>query len=177
MRFALIITLCFVVYAQAASACSPVFKKWWENRSAKPAADCSFDGGGRHDWTHGGPAVNLGNGRVYQLIMDIHVPQSAVVTDCLSGSQIAVHNPNGEETSCGLWSSIQEHIAPDGSLDLTRGKNLSELETYVSSRGFEVQSEIQVQLNNAYLDARPRDVPDFMCGCRLYYSDSTGAKM
>lgn len=160
--------------ASPAEACSPVFKRWWANKSARPAKDCSFEGGGRHDWTSGEAAIDLGNGRVMQIIHDVHSPETALVIDCEKNEGIGVYNPVGEETSCGLWSDIKEHLTPTGKLDLSVGENLDHLSEYVVAKGFKADGG-GWQLNNAMLEVSRRDTPDWTCGCRLFYPDSEGA--
>ncbi len=177
MRAVLLIIASFMLSlgtAGTANACSPVFKAWWQNKSASPNPDCSFDGGGRHDWTSGEATRDLGDGRVLQIIHDLHSPEQAIITDCSASLQIVVTNPEGRESSCGFWSNIDEHISPRGDLDLTRGESLKELAIYVEGEGFTLAS-FQWVVGNVGDELRPRDIPDFYCGCRLHYPDSPGA--
>ena len=161
----------------SAFACSPVFlDDPQENKPVVHGPSCEFEGGGRHDWISGGPAHDLGKSRVYQIVWDVHSPETAIVSDCASGQQIAVYNKHGEETSCGFWSKIEIHLVPKGRIDLSKGRNLKGLTRYLWLRKMGTR-DVWFQLNNADFDVEQADVPDFSCACRLYYPDSPGAQV
>lgn len=173
-RVALIISIT-VMTAGSALACSPPQMSPQDNKSARSAADCSFDGGGQMDWTTGGAARDLGNGRVVQIIHDFQRPELALVTQCTTTKQITVFNPTGEKTTCGLNSDIAKHIAPKGKLDLSVGGDLTAMETQVAALGFDTFESIAAQFG-AGSGVPARDVPDFYCGCKLFYPGTLGAK-
>ncbi|MFT4958969.1 MAG: hypothetical protein ACI92Z_000041 [Paracoccaceae bacterium] len=173
-RVALIFSLSLLA-AGPVLACSPPSNSPDENLSARAAADCSFDGGGQQDWTTGGLARDLGNGRIVQIITDFQRPELALVTQCTTARQITVFNPTGDNTTCGLISDIAIHIAPNGRLDLSVGDTLADMEIQVSAKGFDTFESISTHFTVA--SGMPtRDIPDFYCGCKLYYPDSSGAK-
>lgn len=150
-------------------------KKWWENQSVKHAKDCSFTGGGRHDFLDGEPAFDLGNNRIYQVISDWGETETAIVTDCNTREQIQVYGFLVEPTGsmCDSEQKIKRYLVPDGPIDLRFGEDIPALSKQIEQLGYDFNSSI-IFLN--WGKQKQRDYPDFYCGCKLYYPDLAGAK-
>lgn len=159
-------------------------------RDSKPvetAADCSFRNGGIFDTISGGPAKRLGNGRFYQHLTVSQVPgvsPDILVVDCDRREAIRlfarfVRNARYQKDTCGAEYGDQYPIlAPQGPLTLLEGATLDDLAAIAEASGtVESDTELFV-LTTAYpLSQLPRkDRIDLLCGCKLYYPDSSGAK-
>jgi hypothetical protein len=149
------------------------------DRPAVQAPDCSFQYGGNRDEVAGGPAVDLGHGRIAQdqyWISGVTTGQreleSTFLVDCSTGETAEVYGWLEAETNCGSEYSMEGVVAPDGPLDLRHGPNLSALVERAESL------EIWAQLDAIRIsdDLRSRNSVDFFCGCRLFYPDSPGAR-
>lgn len=153
-------------------ACEPVLKTWWQNKAVKHGNDCSFTGGGRHDFHHGEAAVDLGNGRIAQVMYDF-TDETALVTDCKSAEQISVYGTSNEfVTSCDSGIQYQMFTPPKGKLDVRAGKTLAELASLTKAAGYTVRTSRFFDSNKA----QRKDYPDYFCGCKRHYPDSAGAK-
>ncbi|WP_299665978.1 hypothetical protein [uncultured Ruegeria sp.] len=160
--------------SSSASACIVVPPRWWENEKVKTAEDCSFTGGGRNDYLIGDAANDLGRGRVYQILHDF-TSETAVVTDCKADEQVQIYAQGKDAltSSCDSEIKVVSHLKPNGPVDLDFGQNLENLSSEVRRLGYRVNQRIAFDETGA----RPRDYPDFYCGCKLYYPDSPGANL
>ncbi len=149
------------------------------DRRAVQARDCSFEYGGNRDEVAGGPAVDLGDGRIVQNQYWISRSStgrrdlgSTFLVDCGTGETAEVLGWLASETSCGPDYSMEGVVAPDGPLDLHHGANLSEFVEQAE------RLDIRAWLDAITIsdDLRPRNNVDFFCGCRLFYPDSPGAR-
>ncbi|WP_147235135.1 hypothetical protein [Ruegeria sp. A3M17] len=160
--------------ASESFACSPAFKPWWWNKKVNMSRDCSFVGGGRDDFLGGEPAQDLGAGRISQVVSDFGA-ETAVVSDCETGEQVQVNGfwREAESAACQSSTKVVRYLKPNGSLDLSLGASIKELSSEIVSLGYSVRQGVTFDDRRA----RPRDYPDFFCGCKLYYPDSPGAKL
>jgi hypothetical protein len=190
MRLATLLTtfVAVSVMADAACACSPAFdeRSLSEIRSlSKPVAvdpQCRTINAGVYDALSLGPAINLGNGRIQQVLGGSD--QSRVLlADCntreltiLQGTETVI----GED-SCGPTSIYADLAGEDAMMSLDGGANLHELVDMAAARGVtEINPrEYFFMFSKAWeseLHAVGRkDRFDLLCGCKLYYPESAGA--
>jgi hypothetical protein len=154
--------------------------------SVKP--DCSFQDtfveryGASADFTvnsrSGGPARDIGNGRIGQKIVPSEMcgPSEALLfLDCTTGETIAIRgvpSPLYEDSS--LAGSFIEFIqAPYGPIRLNAQSTVAELKETAKANDLDVIEDAPDLLAGT----RKRDRYDAYCGCKLYYPDSAGAKI
>lgn len=151
-----------------ASACSIVFLKPWQNERVLQKEDCSFVNGGDQDWIEGGASVDLGNGFVGQ-----NIERSVNVVDCNNRTGINISGPVVGMTSCGPSIDVDKiWPLPPGLVPKVEGR-LAELAIRASRRDLAVQYD----LNERFKADRRKDRFSQLCGCKLYYPDSPGAKL
>ena len=139
-------------------------------------ADCSFDEIGGFHTMSGGPAHDLGEGRVWQ---DLGTPWEAIVSDCNTRQSIILSSPiRKEQDVCGPVDRYAGPLAgPGGYLTLREGKTLSELAAIAGTIGARVTLDASVLNRDPWGKKVPRKrFVNLFCGCKLYYPDSPGAK-
>ena len=160
-------------------------EKFMEQLNSKPvssAEDCSMTNIGVGDYYKLRPAVNLGNGRVYQIRETIsegdQSSSSLFVTDCNARLVTYLVGPviGSDETGCGTFYEHGDLIGPDGIVNLLEGRDLYELEAIVVAAGGSVRDPNEV-FNETDWGAPVwrKERVSFSCGCRLFYPDSPGA--
>ncbi|WP_170409240.1 hypothetical protein [Ruegeria atlantica] len=151
-----------------ASACSIVFLKPWQNERVVQETDCSFKNGGDQDWIQGGASLDLGNGFVGQKI-----DRSVNVIDCNNRTGINISGPVVGLTSCGPSIDVDEiWPLPTGLVPTAEGR-LADLAERASRRDLAVYFDV----NERFKTEKRKDRFDQLCGCKLYYPDSPGAKL
>ncbi len=186
-----------LTFPSAALACTFIAptgaEKWTHIRASEPLkmdASCAFVNGGISDEISGGPAVPLGDGRFYQLVenglFNRTIP-TAIIVDCnfrqmtmIGAKYINLDDEEPHDPCFGPVSGELSHfLPPDGPLELTEGRDLLEFEEIA----FKTE-DIQVVANGGrvmgpdiYGIPYPRkDRVDFLCGCKIHYPESAGAK-
>ncbi|WP_209597670.1 hypothetical protein [Ruegeria sp. HKCCSP351] len=162
------------IWSSEAVACSIVTPPWWANEKVKTAKDCSFTGGGRFDYLSGDQAHDLGDSRVYQVLYEF-TGENAVVTDCNTAEQVQVYafDESAQTAACESPAKVVNYLKPSGPIDLSVGKGIEDLSSKIKRMGYRASRGVKFD----EIGARPRDYPDFFCGCKLYYPDSPGAKL
>jgi hypothetical protein len=178
-----------LVLADAALACEPVYdeRSLFEIRSvSKPVAvdpKCRAINAGVYDELSLGPATDLGRGRIQQ-VLGGQDQSRVLLVDCntreLTILQGAVTRTT--ETSCGPVSEYADLAGAHATMPLDREENLHDLVEFAKKRGV---TEIN-PLEYFFKFAKPweterhavgrKDRFDLLCGCKLFYPDSPGAK-
>ncbi|CAN1566784.1 hypothetical protein MCELHM10_02954 [Paracoccaceae bacterium] len=148
------------------------------------AADCSFEDpyverfGLEHtrNARSGGPAVDVGNGRIAQKIVSSEVCfpfEHLLVVDCNSGeSTLILGAPKPEAEGSYLGGAYIEYIQPpNGPISLGPQTTVDALIATARSNELEVVEDARTFLEGT----RKRDRYDIGCGCDLYYPQSPGA--
>lgn len=152
--------------------------------SAVTGKDCSFKNGGILE-VQGGPAIKLGNERFYQVLWELDgAPRDILVTDC-GGREVIrliggfIQNENYSMDSCGGQQGDRYAIiAPQGPLTLSEGASFAEFKTIArAAEGVGVDEGLtKFFYGREGAKITPRDEVDFLCGCRLFYPESKGAR-
>ncbi|MFW2541756.1 hypothetical protein ACN2XU_03860 [Primorskyibacter sp. 2E107] len=147
--------------------------------------DCSFVNGGVHDTFSGGPAIDLGSARFYQVLETVEGKvTSALVADCGTREVIrlnsaVIDNENRVEGPCGGEDGDRYTlVGAGGTLSLTEGKDVKALSNIAKGMSEVYVDEAVWPLRMADRDVPvlPKDRVDFLCGCRIFYPDSAGAR-
>jgi hypothetical protein len=190
MRLSLFTTAIVVLYAMAnaASACIFVWEIYTTSealaQSKRVAVDrqCKTINVGVYDDWSLGPATDLGNGRVQQVLED--TDQSRVLlADCQTREVTILRGAATEagETSCGMAYSYGAVTGDNAPMSLSVGANLHELVDLAAAKGITeidpVDSFFRFTSNEGSGQAVGRkDRFDLLCGCKLFYPDSPGAQ-
>lgn len=177
-----------LVSAAPAMACSPFF----EHRSAsairaesKPVSvdnACRALNVGVYDGYSLGPAQGLENGRVYQEINgnDFEV----LIGDCNSREVTILLGPATQvgENTCGPEYDYAPLTGPRSAFSLNRGDDLHDLVKQLEEAGGVENNPQDLFLrfeakNGKKHKVGRKDRVDLLCGCKLYYPDSPGAKL
>ncbi len=189
---------CALLSAQVSEACSIVepsnAEKRKENRQARASSEpvvigqrCEMSNVGIRDRVKTGAAMALGGSRFYQVI-DHGEGQviDVIVGDCASREVIRVFSfeewsIEKLDSACNLVGREPVSLLePNGPFSLTEGSTIAELKTHLSA--YSDQVTIDENLEPLLLDDLGKKVPkkdrfDPLCGCKLYYPDSPGAKL
>ncbi len=177
------------VLADAALACEPVYdeRSLFEIRSlSKPVAvdpKCRAINAGVYDALSLGPATDLGRGRVQQ-VLGGQDQSRVLLADCntreLTILQGAVTRTT--ETSCGPISEYADLAGENAMMPLDREANLHDLVDVAAKRGVTEINPLEYFFKftkpwetEQYAVSR-KDRFDLLCGCKLYYPGSPGAK-
>lgn len=153
--------------------------------SIKP--DCSFTDGfiDRNpgsvyftaDSRSGGPAINVGNGRVAQKIVASKTCGPAeylLFVDCGSGESAMIAGaPPPEAEGSYLGGFFIRYIQkPHGPIALYDRTTVAELTATAKANGLGLVDDPESELAGT----RKRDRYDYACGCKLYYPESVAAR-
>lgn len=153
--------------------------------SIKP--DCSFTDGfinrapGSGYFTvnsrSGGPAINVGNGRVAQKIVTSEIcgpSEYLLFVDCGSGESAMIAGaPPPEAEGSDLGGLFIRYIQkPHGPIALYDRTTVAELTATAKANGLELVDDPESVLAGT----RKRDRYDYACGCKLYYPESVAAR-
>ncbi len=177
------------VIANAAAACEPVIdeRTLFEIRSlSKPVAvdpQCRVVNGGVYDELSLGPAIDLDKGRILQVVGG-SAKSHVLLVDCNDREATVLRGTETitGETSCGPISTYADLAGGKAMMSLDGGANLQELVTIAAIQGVtEIKpSEFFFMFSKAWeseLHAVGRkDRFDLLCGCKLHYPDSKGAR-
>ncbi len=158
-----------------------------ENRPVATGRRCAFVNAGVPDIISGGPAIALEADRFYQHVWYARPfldgppdGPAALQVDCgahdVTMIRATYKKPYTFEDSCyGPGSEeFNDFLQPNGPLTLLEGASLADFE-----RIAEETDEIDVypRLGDLHYEGIPaKERVDFMCGCRLHYPNSNGAK-
>ncbi|SFJ27980.1 hypothetical protein [Jannaschia pohangensis] len=183
--FACLSAAVVVAVAAPTLACSPLLPDTRTSveiiRGSRPVevtAQCAFTNGGGSDNLSGGDAVDLGNGRVAQSLLYNNV--AVLVSDCQSREATMFYAPvdesKGPFTTCGPTDFLTT-LGPDAIVDLSAGATLTELVEIVTPAGLRETDPIRALNTAPWGKPVPRkDRIDLLCGCKLFYPDSPGAR-
>ena len=165
-----------------------------ENRQARASSEpvvvgqsCELSNVGIRDQVETGPAFALDGSRFYQVI-DHGEGQvtDVIVGDCASREVIRIFSfeewsIEKLDSACNLVGREPVSLLePNGPFTLTEGSTLTELKSHLSA--YSDQVTIDEDLEPLLLDDLGKKVPkkdrfDPLCGCKLHYPDSPGAKL
>ena len=177
-----------LVSAQSAAACEPELftggsGSYDKRISIKP--DCSFKDTyvdryrGSADFTvdtrSGGPARNIGNGRVAQKILQSQAcgpSEMLLFVDCNTADAVMIRGAYAPDDESGLSGDFIKYIqAPYGPIKIGENSTVAGLIATAHENDFYVIKDAKVFLAGE----RKRDRYDFACGCKLYYPGSVAA--
>jgi hypothetical protein len=151
--------------------------------SAPVAVDksCGVRNGGVNDRLTLGPAIKLENGRLYQIVNED--AGQVLVADCktreatvLVGRFIPV-----SEDSCGPYGTNAPLVGDRSQFSLDAGADLQDLVTLASTKDAREQDPIYRFFrfsgkNDKVYKVGRKDEFDLLCGCKIFYPRSRGAK-
>lgn len=180
------ITACLlIICGTTASACTPVggigyfvLAKLSGNAPINVNADCSFDRAGKalNKLGEGGASKANGKGLVSQVVRfgeGCAIHEYLIVTDCNSGQALLIKGPKypyGGGSS--VIDSAEVLLKPHGPLNLERERSLEAIAAKARSAGALATSDASTFIASL----RKKDRFDPLCGCKLFYPDSEGAK-
>ena len=146
------------------------------SKPVKVSEKCGFKNAGVYDDIEAADAVDLGQGRILQ---DTGDGTSVLVIDCMASEAIEVIGKATKigETSCGPDFVFGQVKSPKGPMTLLEGKHLTELAALARQRGLRADEELDYLFNDPW--GKPlwrKERVDLLCGCKLYYPESAGAK-
>jgi hypothetical protein len=190
MRLFTLTAAIVILYAMtnAASACSWVWEDYTTSEALAQSKRVAVD---RHcrtinvgvydDWSLG-PATDLGNGRVQQVLDETNQSQ-VLLADCNTREVTILRGAKTEfiETSCGRLYSYGPATGDDAPVSLSVGANLKELVDLAAAQGMTEIDPIDYffsfRSNEGSGQAvRRKDRFDLLCGCKRFYPDSPGAQ-
>jgi hypothetical protein len=190
MRLSTLTAAIVILYAttNAASACSWVWEFYTTSeaiaQSKRVAVDrqCrTINVGVYDDWSLG-PATDLGNGRVQQVLEDTDESR-VLLADCQTREVTILRGAATEagETSCGMAYSYGAVTGNNAPMSLSAGANLHELVNLAAAQGMTEIDPIdyffRFTSNEGSGQAVGRkDRFDLLCGCKRFYPDSPGGK-
>ena len=187
---ATLLTLCFT---HGATACTFIEPTFWEivgfrinSKPVESASDCSFENGGLSDQLSGGAAMDLGKGRIAQRLLPRRSSKEDdfLVADCKSREVVRIRSgfradEDYIEDSCGfLYGEYHALVAPAGPLSLAAGSTLTELVTAAGATGKAARhGQVHLLFEDGYgKKYRKKDRIDVLCGCKVFYPSSAGAR-
>jgi hypothetical protein len=191
MRFVTVLTVCVTVsaIANAANACSfaPDERTVLEIMSdSKPVAvdrQCRTINAGVSDYLSLGPATDLGNGRVQQ-VLGGRDQSHVLVADCNTRELTILRGTEtitGED-SCGPTRFYADLAGENAMMSLALGANLHELVDLAAEQGVtEINPLDYFFMFNRDWESEQhavgrKDRFDLLCGCKRLYPDSAGAQ-
>lgn len=176
----------FVVFAAVSQACEPVLDR--QNDPVTVAGDCSFENAGAdplgyvHDRRWGRPAQDIGNFLVIQRHRQdsgaCDTVETLEIVDCRSARVLWLE---GEQPTNAVmiggqsvWKTLDAVLYPTGRFAIRQGWTFDEIMAEADRLDVTVE-----EVGDYYREASTSvrwDIPDPMCGCRLFYPDSPGAR-
>jgi hypothetical protein len=190
MRLCTLTAAIVALYAMsnAASACTFVWEYYTTSEAlaqSKPVVvdrQCRTINAGIYDELSLGPATDLGDGRVQQVLNE--PDQSHVLlADCNTREVTILRGAEAEfiETSCGRFYSYGPVTGDDAPMSFSVGANLQELVDLAAAQGM-----TEIDPNDYFFSFRSNEGPgqavgrkdrfDLLCGCKRLYPDSPGAQ-
>ena len=180
-----------VIGAQDAAACTYLTNSWTPDEvRAKGKAvavdrQCRTINIGAYDGASLGPAQNLGEGRIAQVINEHN--HYVMLADCMTKEATILRGKATivGDTSCGPILDFDDLTGPDATVDLSAGDDLHELVRLAKANGATEQNPINQFLKfripfsdrdfDDIYDVASKDHFDLLCGCNIYYPNSPGA--
>lgn len=189
MRASILTPAIVALYAMtnAASACTFVWEGVTKSQmvaQSKPVAvdrQCRTINAGIYDEIALGPATDLGNGRVQQVLEDTE-QSHVLLADCNTREVTILRGAKAEfiETSCGRFYSYGPVTGDNAPMSLSVGADLHELVDLAAAKGItEVDpNEHFFRFTADWKDetVTRKDRFDLLCGCKRLYPDSPGGK-
>ena len=174
------IAFCALVFGvQTALACEPMLQLPHHDQSALQRADCSYAHaeGSSGDFS-GGPAVNIGDGRVAQkLTFDHHgcwVDERLFVANCAAGEAAIFDGIEDVTTDIRIEGASYTKIGwiqpPHGPIALTPVVEIEQLLALAEI------SDIPTKRLARWSFGEGRNEVELSCACRLFYPDTPGAR-
>lgn len=189
MRLVILLSSVLSVIASAASACDPMMDERTPSQirfqSKRVAVDsqCRTINVGVHDLISLGPAMDLGNGLIQQ---DLGGPdQSRVfIADCNIREVTILQGKlaRTDATSCGPMDFYADLAGANAMMNFQGRANYKDLVDTALAKGVtEISpSEYFFKFSKIWEDelypVGRKDQFDLLCGCKLFYPDSAGAK-
>ncbi|MCA3509728.1 MAG: hypothetical protein IOC80_13745 [Rhodobacter sp.] len=189
MRLSTLTASIVALYAMtsAVSACTFIWEGVTKSQmvaQSKPVAvdrQCRTINAGIYDELSLGPATDLGDGRVQQVLNEPDKSR-VLLADCNTREVTILRGAETEytETSCGRFYSYGPVTGDDAPMSLSVGANLHELVDLAAAKGI-----AEIDPNDYFSRFRARegrvavgrkDRFDLLCGCKRLYPDSPGAQ-
>lgn len=157
------------VIAPPKSAFDQAIYNLLENKRVHQKHDCSFVNGGSNDNITGAAAVDLGQGRVGQVIQD----GDAMVVAVCAEHQVVILEGVGvgvDETSCGALIVYDKTTIDriSSKFDFHAGKDFAGFLRHMDKVGMG-----HTEYLNGWLEMeQPKDSVDLLCGCEVFYPDT-----
>lgn len=186
--------LAVLAIADAASACEPVMDERTPSQirfqSKRVAVDgqCRTINAGVYDRISLGPAIDLGNGLIQQVLGEQFTGESdqsrVFIADCNIREVTILRGKvtSTAETSCGPIDTYADLVGPNAMMKFEGSASYKDLVDLALSKGvteispseffFKFSKDWETEL---YPVGR-KDQFDLLCGCKIYYPDSLGAK-
>ena len=151
-------------------------KKKLTRKSMTTNKDCSFENAGSvTSSASGNPVVNIGDGKVGQKIMwDAACggySEDLLFVDCGANAAILL-SPDPNPYVVPKFQNISEMQFPNGPVRITKNTTVGQLAETAMRHEIDVFDDFSGWESGW----KPRRRYDYLCGCKLYYPDSAGAK-
>ncbi|MEM7241857.1 MAG: hypothetical protein AAF429_06700 [Pseudomonadota bacterium] len=186
----ILLPILLLVFSFPAQACLIAYTEQsaqelrWKSKRVVVDAQCSLTNGGVLDNIELDSAVSLGEGRFYQTV-GIDRKSKVLVGDCNTREVTVLLAPHtlGDDTSCGPELEFKDLVGERSVLSLTAGEDLHELVALAKAKGARELNPINefFQFKINYGDEERHKVGrkdrfDLLCGCKIFYPESKGAK-
>jgi hypothetical protein len=160
------------------------------DRRIKVSSDCSFVNGGtfdNHEIVRGLPAEDIGNGRISQIFETVRTcgrQETLLFAECNTREAVLINGAakGGEQTADGLVlpmpvagaheATVYAILAPNGEVRIGPQATVTSVTSDAEREGVVIHRDLNLYLSNM----RPRNRFDPLCGCKIYYPDSAGAR-
>lgn len=173
--------------SNAASACtftwefSTTSELRAEGKRVAVDRQCRTINAGIYDELSLGPATDLGDGRVQQVLNEPDQTR-VLLADCNTREITILQGAEAEfmETSCGRFYSYGPVTGDDAPMSLSVGANLHELVDLAAAKGItEIDPNdyfFRFSAREGRVAVGRKDRFDLLCGCKSLYPDSPGAQ-
>jgi hypothetical protein len=138
---------------------------------------CSFENAGSvTDPISGGPVIEIGGGKIGQAI-SINTAchgylEELLFVDCAEAVAVVLA-PMSNPYAANAYRTISEMQFPTGPIHLTKSMTVAKLIKTAMAYDIGVEDDLSGWLSRV----NPQRRFDYLCGCKLYYPDSAGAKL
>ena len=154
------------------------------------SSDCSFVNGGTFDnyeIVRGLPAEDIGNGRIFQILETVRTcgrQETLLFAECNTREAVLVNGAakGGKQSTDGFVfpmpvagayeATVDAILAPNGHVRVGPQATVASVTSDAEREGVVIHRDLNVFLSNM----RPRNRFDPLCGCKIYYPDSAGAR-
>lgn len=153
-----------------------------KSKKVQTDSQCRTVNIGVFDVTALGPAQSFGNGRIVQKVDEDD--SKFLIADCRTRELTVLQGRTTEthETSCGPQFEFGSLLDKSSGFDLRDGENLSQLVAFAKENGarelnpHKLFYEFNLVGHSKRYAVGRKDRFDLLCGCKIYYPDSKGAK-